>query len=170
MKNIGFTLIELLVVVLIIGILAAIALPQYQTAVAKSRAAEALINVRALSDTVQRYVLETGSYPDNFSQLDAGFGQNCSGQDCVHGGYCYTLQYVQSQKQVGAYAGNDCSSRTVLSFSIFFEDTVYSGTNMLRGDLACNTRNNDAFKRICLSLGGKSTYTYSGTLVYLLNR
>ncbi|MGB2579231.1 type IV pilus assembly protein PilE [Elusimicrobium simillimum] len=59
----GFTLIELLVVVLIIGILAAIALPQYTKAVEKSRMAEAAIVIKNLGDSLERYILAEGAFP-----------------------------------------------------------------------------------------------------------
>ena len=69
----GFTLIELLVVVLIIGILAAVALPQYTKAVEKSRTAEAMQMLGDIATAEQIYYMSTNGYTIDLTALDLSF-------------------------------------------------------------------------------------------------
>ena len=69
-NNKAFTLVELLVVVLIIGILAAIAVPQYQKAVRKANYTKAKDLVNSINMAQESYYLANGSYANSFDDLD----------------------------------------------------------------------------------------------------
>ena len=91
----GFTLIELLVVVLIIGILASVALPQYTKAVEKSRAAEAWTTLKSIKDAANAYYLENDAWPNKFEDLPLTFidyhGQSATGPILEGKYFNYTL-------------------------------------------------------------------------------
>ncbi len=74
----GFTLIELLVVVLIIGILAAVALPQYQFAVAKSRLSTMLSVLAVVKQSEEMYYLENGKYTNDWLAMGINIS-SCTG-------------------------------------------------------------------------------------------
>ncbi len=76
MKNRAFTLIEILVVVLIIGVLAAIAVPQYQIAVIKSRYMELISTGEAAHHAEEVYRLSNGEYTNMWTNLDIQIPEN----------------------------------------------------------------------------------------------
>ena len=119
----GFTLIEVLVVVLIIGILAAIALPQYQKAVEKSHAAEALANIRTIVNNVELVVLERGEdgapYTDHENWITSLNGGTWVGVDYVTDNFYYYL---------GDSAGVDvwrCAGKCTGNFDEDSENAMY---------------------------------------------
>lgn len=85
----GFTLIELLVVVLIIGILSAVALPQYQKAVLKSRQAQATVILKSVEQNLTEFILANGGGPDwrQFSDTVDFSNKSCDSFRCRIGDY-----------------------------------------------------------------------------------
>ncbi|ACC97940.1 PilE-like protein [Elusimicrobium minutum Pei191] len=145
--NKGFTLIELLVVVLIIGILAAIALPQYTVAVEKARASEAMLNIRSFYDAGQRYFLQTGTYPTTFDVLDIELPCTViSSGSCENKNITYT--FGTSSPFIGAHRPGKW----------FLERNWQTGLYWC----AANTTYGPSAK-VCKTLTGKSTKHHSHT-------
>ena len=141
----GFTLIELLVVVLIIGILVAVAVPQYQVAVKKAKLMKYVPIVRALNEAEQSYFLANGEFTLELSKLDVEIpSEGCIISDYSNYYDCGTDRYGVFNNS-NAQAGDD-----TIRYLQFFAD--YNKYNMKAGDIACYSKGEVA-RKACRSLG-----------------
>ncbi len=98
----GFTLIELLVIILIIGILVAVALPYYKSAVNQSRFGTMMSATRALKEAQERMFLSTNSYTDDASSLDIQIAGTYDENQITTPDVTYTLENTENTNAITA--------------------------------------------------------------------
>ena len=154
----GFTLIELLVVVLIIGILSAIALPQYTTAVEKSRMSEAFVTMGSLQKAIDVYLTSNGmpsssgwvSFTGEESIGDIEL--SCLIQDdfyCETKNFTYYAHCFSSGCEIAAFRATieNIMDMTSLYKLSFIKETAAGTWNKI-----CWTENENIGTKICKSL------------------
>ena len=149
----GFTLIELLVVVLIIGILAAYAVPSYRVAVGTSRAATMYALMHTIDEAQELYLMRTNHYSANLNSLviamPAGFRK--VSPDIIS----------SNDMRCGIVSFNENTNSSIrcwdlknnVSLEKYHKQTYY---------ICWAPQTNDLANRICQNLSGLDTYSHTG--------
>ena len=151
----GFTLIELLVVVLIIGILAAVALPQYQKAVIKARIGRVLPQLKAIQEAQERFYMANGHYTTNKDDLDI---------DWETQGLEPHSAFSMSANRASYTLTHGPGISRCYQFANGAEDN--GCPEVARGKFVCNGYGSDLYKQICLSYSTDTTYPWVDYATY----
>ena len=153
----AFTLIELLVVVLIIGILAAAALPQYKMAVAKSRMSNLITMLKSVTQAEEAYYLANGKYTNQWEELSISFPGNISAEGDVISNNEWFIK-------LPSYNGNPNAFLFATDSQVGGVDlySFYSEHNM-HGFYCYATATNNWANQICKNLTNKKNPSSNGT-------